>query len=170
MGFGSSLREAPGRGSTLQIFESGVFARLLENCDKAAIFLVTIGDLLEEMVGQLAEDRLVVQATVLDAIGSVAVESVANFVQERVEEVAQAQGLCISRRFSPGYCDWDIEQQRMVFQAMNGDYADVRLTDGCLMLPQKSISGIIGIGPCDSNIEEYNPCRSCDKLECTGRR
>ena len=151
-------------------FESGIIARMLEHCDKAAIFLVTIGDLLEEMVRQLTEDRLVVQATVLDAIGSVAVESVANFVQERVEEVAQAQGLCISQRFSPGYCDWDIEQQRMVFEAMSGNYTDVRLTDGCLMLPQKSISGIIGIGSCDTNIGKYNPCMSCDKLECTGRR
>jgi hypothetical protein len=151
-------------------FESEVIARLLEDGDKAAIFLVTIGDPLEKMVGQLAEDRLVVQATVLDAIGSVAVESVANFVQERVEEVAQTQGLCISRRFSPGYCDWDIGQQRMMFQAMNGDYADVHLTDGCLMVPQKSISGIIGIGPRHSSVEHYNPCRSCDKSDCTGKR
>ncbi|MBA7697925.1 hypothetical protein ES703_106597 [subsurface metagenome] len=149
-------------------FESEVIARLLEHCHKAAIFLVTIGDLLEETVGQLAEDRLVVQATVLDAIGSVAVESVANFVQERVEEVAQAQGLTISRRFSPGYCDWDVSQQKMVFQTMKGDYAGIHLTDGCLMLPRKSISGIIGIGPRD--VADYNPCKTCDKHDCVGRR
>ena len=151
-------------------FESKVIARLLEQCHKAAIFLVTIGNHLEEMVCRLAEDKLVLQATMLDAIGSVAVESAANFVQGKVEEIAHAQGLCISRRFSPGYCDWDIGQQRMVFRAMNGNSAGVRLTEGCLMLPQKSVSGIIGIGTGDSNVENYNPCKTCKKLDCPGRR
>ncbi|GAH91002.1 unnamed protein product, partial [marine sediment metagenome] len=53
-----------------------------------------------------------------------------------------------SRRLSPGYCDWKIDQQKMVFRAMKDDSAGVRLTEECLMLPQKSISGIIGIGQC----------------------
>lgn len=151
-------------------FESEVIAQLLRQCDKAAIFVATIGSLLEEMVGQLADDGLMLQATVLDAIGSVAIESVANFVQGRVGEIAHAHELCISRRFSPGYCDWDIGQQRTVFRTMKESYAGVRLTEGCLMLPQKSISGVIGIGPCDSNVENYNPCQTCDKYDCVGRR
>jgi len=52
---------------------------------------------------------------------------------------------------------------------MNGDYAGIRLTEQCLMLPQKSISGIIGIGPCNK-VENYNPCKTCDKQDCVGRR
>lgn len=151
-------------------FESKVIARLLEQCNKVAIFLATIGNHLEEMVCHLAEDRLILQATVLDAIGSVAVESVANFVQDRIGEIARDQGLYVSQRFSPGYCDWDIGQQKMVFRAMDGNSASVRLTEECLMLPQKSISGIIGIGPGDSNIETYNPCQTCNKDDCQGRR
>lgn len=151
-------------------FESRVIAQLLEKCHKVAVFLATIGDHLEEMVRHLAEDKLVLEAVVLDAIGSVAAESVADFIQGRVEEKANAQGLCISQRFSPGYCDWDIGQQRTLFWTMNGNSAGVRLTKECLMLPQKSISGIIGIGPCNSNVENYNPCQTCNKHDCPGRR
>lgn len=149
-------------------FGSEVVAGLLEQCKQAAIFVVTIGDYLEEMVTWLAEDGMVLQATVLDAIGSSAVEQVADFVQDRIKAIADAQGLYASRRFSPGYCDWNVDQQRMVFQAMNGDTAGVSLTEGCLMLPQKSISGIIGIGSHD--VENYNPCKTCDKSDCPGRR
>lgn len=152
------------------LFKSGVIARLLEQCQKVAVFALTIGDYLEETVNQLAEDGLVLQATVLDAIGSVAVESVADFVQNRIKDVAHAKGLCVSRRFSPGYCDWDVSQQKKVFQIVNGESAGVQLTDGCLMIPQKSISGIIGIGSCDSNVENYNPCNTCLKEDCPGRR
>lgn len=150
------------------VFQSEVIARLLEQCEKAAIFLVTIGSHLEEMACRLAKDGLLLQATVLDTIGSVAVEKLADFVQSRVDKAARAQGLHISRRFSPGYCDWDISQQKRVFRAVNGDSIGVRLTEGCQMLPCKSMSGIIGIGP--RKVESYNPCITCDKYDCVGRR
>ena len=152
------------------VFQSKVIARLLKQCEKVAVFLVTIGSYLEEMVARLAEDGLMSQAAVLDAIGSGAAERMADFVQERVGEIAHAQELCISQRFSPGYCDWDVSEQKKVFQAMNGDFGEIRLTDGCLMLPRKSISGIIGIGPCNGNIENFNPCKTCKKRDCPGRR
>ncbi|HEX76034.1 MAG TPA: hypothetical protein G4O12_05545 [Dehalococcoidia bacterium] len=150
------------------VFESHVIARLLEQCEKIAVFLVTIGNRLEEMVLWLAEDGLVLQSAVLDAIGSVTAEKLAESVEDRMREEACAQGLCTSRRFSPGYCDWPIRQQKMVFRAMNGASIGVRLTKECLMLPRKSVSGIIGIGPFD--MEDYNPCKTCNKCDCLGRR
>jgi len=38
------------------------------------------------------------------------------------------------------------------------------------MIPQKSISGIIGIGPASANVENYDPCKTCKKKDCPGRR
>jgi len=152
------------------IFESQVIARLLEQCHKVAVFLVTIGKHLEETSCRLADDGLILQASVLDAIGSDATEKVADFVQDSIREMAGAQGFVTSRRFSPGYCDWDIGQQRAVFQAVDGDVVGIRLTKRCLMIPRKSISGIIGIGPSNSNVENYNPCKTCNKYDCVGRR
>ena len=150
------------------IFESEVIARLLKQADKVAVFVLTIGKYLEDTAAQLAEGGLVLQSAVLDAIGSDVSERLAGSVEGQISEVAHNQGLTISRRFSPGYCDWNVSQQKMVFQTMKGDHAGVRLTDSCLMLPRKSISGIIGIGP--SEIGEYNPCKTCDKYDCVGRR
>lgn len=152
------------------IFKSQVIAQLLEHCNQVAILLVTIGKYLEETTSKLARDGLMLQATVLDAIGSDAVEKVADFVQGRIKEIAEAKGLFISRRFSPGYCDWNIGQQRMIFHALTGNTVGVRLTGECLMIPQKSISGIIGIGPSYDNVENYNPCKFCNKQDCPGRR
>jgi len=150
-------------------FRSNVIARLLEDCQKVAVFVLTVGGRLGEVVRQLSGDGLMVQAAVLDAIGSDTAETLAHVVQDIVGKEAEADGLGISQRFSPGYCDWRVSQQRMVFRAMGSDTAGVRLTDGCLMIPQKSISGIIGIGPADK-VESYNPCLTCKKRDCEGRR
>ncbi|MCL0050419.1 hypothetical protein M1N22_00980 [Dehalococcoidia bacterium] len=152
------------------VFRSQVIARLLGQCHKVAMFVVTIGDYLEEMVAWLARHNNIVQSALLDAIGSDAVERVADSVQGKIEKLAHEQGLVTSRRFSPGYCDWDIRQQKVLFRAVNANLAGVHLTDRCLMIPQKSISGIIGLGPSRDSVEKYNPCKTCDKLDCCGRR
>jgi len=152
------------------IFQSRIITQLLEHCHQVAIFLVTIGKYLGETTSQLAKDGLILQATVLDAIGSDAVERLADFAQDRIKEIAEAQGLVTSRRFSPGYCDWNIGQQRMLFYALTGNTLGIRLTGECLMIPQKSISGIIGIGSSIDNVENYNPCKTCTKQDCPGRR
>lgn len=150
-------------------FRSQVVARLLEDCPRVALFVLSIGGRLEEAVRQLSKDGLVVQAAVLDATGSGAVEALAKVVEDIIAAEAAADGSGISRRFSPGYCDWKVSQQKMLFRAMGGDTDGVRLTSGCLMIPQKSISGLIGIGPRD-RVESYNPCLTCNKTDCVGRR
>ncbi len=156
--------------SRLIVFESEVVARLLNECCRVGVFAVTIGGHLEDMVNQLVEDGLMLQAFVLDAIGSDAVEKVADFVEGVIQEKASADGLVTSRRFSPGYCDWDLSQQGSVFRAVRGDSIGIYLTESYLMIPQKSITGIIGIGPLDGNVRGYNPCNTCNKCDCPGRR
>lgn len=152
------------------MFRSHVIARLLGKCQKVGVFLVTIGDKLEEKVTCLADDGLILESYVLDAIGSSAVEQMAELVETEIRKMASAKGLCVSRRFSPGYCDWSIRQQKELFRLIDGDSVGVRLTAGYLMIPQKSISGIVGIGPSCADIETYNPCRTCNKRNCIGRR
>jgi len=152
------------------VFRSQVVARLLERCCMVAAFVVTIGGHLENTVATLAEDGLILQSYVLDAIGTEAVERVAEYVQEQTRKMAAADGFVIGRRFSPGYCDWDLTQQEMIFGAVNAASIGVVLTEEYLMIPRKTISGIIGIGPAEGGLEHYNPCTSCDKRDCLGRR
>ena len=78
-------------------FESKVIARLLERCEKIAIFALTIGNHLEEMVTYLAENGLVLQATVLDAIGSGAAEKLAAYVGDRIGRMASAPAIAIGK-------------------------------------------------------------------------
>ena len=150
-------------------FHSQTVARVLEQCQKVAIFALTIGDGLESIVAGLAADGSMVKASVLDAIASHAAENLAGLVDDRISEEMRNQGLATSRRFSPGYCDWDVSQQEMVFKALEGNSTGINLTEDYLMLPRKSISGIIGIGDDSSNVDTYNPCRTCLR-DCLTRR
>jgi hypothetical protein len=151
-------------------FESRVVAGLLERCSKIIVFLTTIGGELEAEVRSLAEDGSLVHAYVLDAMGSIAAEQVASHVETAAAEMARAEGLVASRRFSPGYCDWNITQQKSLFRLAEADSIGVSLSELNLMIPRKSVSGIIGLGSSRSGVETYNPCLDCARKDCPGRR
>ena len=63
------------------VFEGNVVSELLEQCHKVGVFVVTIGQYLEDTVFELTNKGHVLQAIVLDAIGSSAVEKVADFAR-----------------------------------------------------------------------------------------
>jgi hypothetical protein len=72
----------------------------MTRCEYAIIFAMTIGDYLEQISAQLSQNNMVLQSTVLDAIGSGAVEKFAAIFQETVNEMAAARRMVASRRFS----------------------------------------------------------------------
>lgn len=152
------------------VFQSEVVTRLLSRCRRVGVLVATIGGRLEEMARRLAHDGLLLQASVLDAIGSSTVETVADVAHWVIAKRVSGEEDVTSRRFSPGYCDWDISQQLMVFRAVERDATEVHLTDDCLMIPRKSLSGIVGIGAADAGVQDYDPCGTCDRQECRGRR
>lgn len=150
--------------------ESQVLADLLDRCSSVVVFVATVGERLETTAHKLAEEESLMRSYILDAIGSAAVEQVVEHVQKVAARLARSQGLMASRRFSPGHCDWDIRQQRALFELADGGQVGVHLTDLGLMVPRKSVSGVIGLGPPEMDVESYNPCTTCTQEACPGRR
>ena len=137
--------------------------------DSVAIsaFVVTIGCELSDQSRQLMQKGDSVDGFVLDAIGSVAVELMADSVQQAVADEVLPLNMKITNRFSPGYCSWPTSGQADLFSLLPENPAGVQLNDSFLMTPIKSVSGIIGIG---SNVV-YRPyvCDLCDLHECYQR-
>jgi len=77
---------------------------------------------------------------ILDAIGSEAAEQVARQTDKALCKIAREMDLWPSKRFSPGYKAWNIEEQRYIFQMIPGNLIDVTLNNSCLMIPRKSVS------------------------------
>ncbi len=149
---------------------SEVLSRVLGHCHRVAIFLTTIGQGLENKVAELMAEGQMLKATVFDAVGSEAAEKTVCYLQERIGELANSDGSETTLCYSPGYCDWDITQQRVLFQAMNSAPLTVDLTEECLMVPRKSVSGIIGLGRFQKRGVRYSPCRHCTQMDCPSRR
>lgn len=119
-------------------------AHHLWNAKKVTLFIATIGPKVERRINDLTKDGNITNAAILDAVGSAAVESVVNFINEQTDTRAREAGFKIINRFSPGYGDWELKEQKRLLHQLNASQIGVALTDAHLMQPEKSVSGVIG--------------------------
>jgi hypothetical protein len=139
----------------------------LKEASYLLVGVVTIGDLLEKKVSELFSRGEYLQALALDSVGTVAVEDFSREVRKLARQEVKEQGFKTSRHFSPGYGGWEVSQQDIIFKSIPADNIGVRLTEGYMMLPQKSLSWIIGVGKeMIISSEEDNNCGNCQSKCC----
>jgi len=154
-------------GVTLTIPDVG---RLWGPVEWVAAAVCTIGDGLERRVGELWEARELPLAAMLDSVGSGAVESLAEYVNDVFCQEAIPLGLPVTNRVSPGYGRWDVAQQRRLFDVCPGDAIGVSLNEACFMTPVKSISLIAAAGAGAKVDDCFSQCARCWMPDCAYRR
>jgi cobalamin-dependent methionine synthase I len=149
--------------------KSEKLADIFGPCDRAAVFLVTMGSGLDRIIQQNMEKRPH-YGFLLDAAASVAAEGGAQYVQDYLEQERLNSSEDMTLRYSPGYCDWPLKEQKSLFNALPYAEIDVGLSDDSLMSPRKTISGVIGICPAGSATYAGNACATCSRTHCPHRR
>jgi hypothetical protein len=141
------LREEPRRvvlGQGVLVIESRSLAARVHGCSQATAFAATIGAAVEDQVGAAIEIGEITRALVLDALGSMAADALAGAVQAHLALVAQARGLEATKRYSPGYGDWNVLDQSAFIAMVEGDQIGLRVNEFGQILPEKSVSGLVG--------------------------
>jgi hypothetical protein len=144
------------------MFESPLLRQNLEGANKVFPYIITIGPELERAAG--AQNDLLKQYY-LEEIANIALEQTASWLAGYLEALYGIKGLA---NLSPGsLVDWPITEQPKLFSIF-GDterLIGVRLTDSLLMIPRKSISGILF-----PSEEGFVACQLCDREHCQGRK
>ncbi len=150
-------------------FECGpLITRHLKGCTEIAIFVSTLGLEFDRWVKGFFEKEDPLPGYIANTLGSVLVEAVADWLQERLEENIAPEGLSRSNRVSPGYCQWNVNEQHKLFSLLPKQFCDITLMESALMIPIKSVTGVIGLGKGIQRLDYA--CRICDKKDCIMRR
>jgi hypothetical protein len=145
-----------------------IIAPQLRGASAAVLLVVTLGPGFDAWSGAFFDRGDPYLGFLADTIGSVAAEAAAECTQQRIEAELRDENLRATRRFSPGYCGWDVVEQRILFSLLPDGFCGVALTDSAFMTPVKSVSALIGVGP-EVTKEPY-PCRRCDVDDCPNRK
>lgn len=156
---------------TVEGVDFGVGAQVcgyLKEAEEAALFLCTAGALFSDEAHALNAAGDFMEAYIIDAIGSMSVERAMDRIHRDLGEEQAARGLKITNRYSPGYCNWPLRDQRLLFDFVGENPTGIVLSESCLMHPIKSVSGIIGIGQ-KARRRAYG-CVICQNKTCIYRK
>ena len=153
----------------LPSFDMGkIILHQLKGAEAYALFIATSGVEFEAYQQKLKQAGDLLHVFIADALGSVIAEKCADMMERCMQESIDKLGWHHTNRFSPGYCGWHVSQQQQLFPFFEGHTCGVRLTDSSLMVPIKSVSGILGVGK-EVRRLDYT-CGLCDFEKCYKRR
>lgn len=162
--------DSPGEMSIPEVrFKTGrIVRKMLLGCESFAFFIASAGHGPEKMARSLINDGRYLEGYIVDLIGSAMTESVARLIHEKVREEASMEGCLVTNRYSPGYCGWDVAEQKKLFNLFPSGFCGVSLSPSSMMTPIKSVSGVIGAGK--SAVYREYICEICSMKECIFRR
>ncbi len=140
----------------------------VKNSEKLLVFLCTAGKEISELSKKMGTEGEILTSYILDIVGSEIVKAAIDKIQGDLEILYRSKGYNITNRYSPGYCDWDVSEQQKLFRLMPQNFCGITLTSNSLMIPTKSVSGIIGIG---KNVKRTSyGCNICKSESCIYKR
>ena len=144
-------------------FNSRDLAAHLKGCGAALLLGATLGSRVDAAIRRLALGS-VAEGAAAQAVAAALIESYCDEVQARFD----TGGLAQRPRFSPGYGDWDLAEQKLLFPVLNcAKLIGLTLTEGCMMAPSKSVTAVIGLSTDVQCV--WNKCMICGNINCPYR-
>lgn len=129
-------------GDRTYLLTSRRLAQRLKGSKSGYIFIVTIGEKVEERVQELMSKGEYSKALMFDAVGSAFVEGLAEEAQKYLASISKPH--LLTYRFSPGYGDLDLAVQKVFFEILGPQEIGVTLTKKMMMKPRKTVTAVCG--------------------------
>ena len=148
------------------VFRLGRHADLLGAAQSAFVAVVSIGTRLEAEARELQASGKALASYMLDAAGVFVVGLLLEKARRIVEQEAAERGWRVGAELAPGQLSgWAIAEQILVGRLIDLGSIGVRVTESGMLVPQKSASIVVGIGPGYESAEVRSPCEYCDVRE-----
>jgi len=130
-----------------------------------AVLLCTIGPRLEKQITDYSKSGEAMRGMILDGIGSTAVDMMVLEVLRRLASEVSSRGYEISSPVNPGMPGFPLTEQWNLLGLVNADEIGVSLTASGVLVPRKSTSMVIGIGPKMTRWTQAEVCARCSLRE-----
>jgi hypothetical protein len=145
-----------------RVVPGSLLASLLPEVKELAAVVITIGPRLEKQVTDYTNRGEALRGLLLDGIGSAAVDSLTQEVCKLMAGEASSRGYETSSPISPGMPGLAITEQWPLLEMVPAGEIGVSLTSAGVMVPRKSASMVIGIGPKMKTWTRAEVCARCN--------
>jgi hypothetical protein len=145
-----------------------VITKQLRNSSTLALYVSTAGPGMERWSNQLMAEGDMLRGFVVDAIASDLVGIASEWLEQKIAGAVKSRGWSLTNGYSPGYCDWPVSDQHNLFSLFPPGFCGITLTESALMVPVKSLSGVLGLG---AGLKKgAYQCAICELKDCYRRR
>jgi len=139
--------------STGITLESAHLSAFLEDCWEIVLMGATAGsDIIDAIQENSAKDNLT-RAVVFDAVASETVDTSLDWIMNYYnQELRRENKYLTSTRFSAGYHDFLLENQKIIYDTLELQHIGIKINDNFILIPEKSVTAVAGI----KNIVEAN--------------
>ena len=151
-------------------FGGGPVATVVAGASDLVMAVCTVGNAISIRIKEHQRARRLLTGVFLDELGTWAVDVLRRELCRRLQDQAAAAGLRVSTSLSPGESEWPLDDQAVIFAALDAARIGVSLSPTMVMAPLKSLSLIMGRGSQPLGREGGNHCDYCAmKARCTYR-
>ena len=140
----------------------GPHADLMAAAELALVSVMTIGPELDAQARRLHQAGKALPAYLLDCVGVITLGQAGQALRRMAEKRAAKQGWGVGPSLGPGtLAGWDLQEQSVLCAGLDLDAIGVHLNESNVLVPFKSASGLIGLGPDYLSRKVGSVCRFC---------
>ena len=142
--FGCCAEEASVLLDNGTVFHSKALARYVGEATELFLFGATLGSRVDSALRRMALTS-VAEAGAGQAVAAALIET---YCEDCCAELKKQlpEGKKLKWRFSPGYGDWALEEQKILFPVLDCAHTiGLTLTESCMMAPVKSVTAVMAI-------------------------
>jgi len=159
---GEDILLKPPESDTAVRIKIGPHVDLLEKAESAMISVVTVGQEIDTHITKLNQDNHLLEAYLVDSVGVVALSEVGKAVRRLAEKKARDLDWGVSELLGPGsLVGWPLTGQRAISSLIDIKKIDLVINESCVLIPFKSASSLIGMGPSYPSKTVGSICRFC---------
>lgn len=127
-------------------FESESLAKFLVDSKEVLLMAATSGPKIVEAISKDSTGKDVTAAVVFDAVASEMTDNALGWIINYFNrQLSRESKQLTSRRFSAGYGDFSLENQKIIYDVLKLGQLGISLSGKYMLIPEKSVTAVAGI-------------------------
>jgi len=128
------------------VFKSVALAKFLKGSTQVLLFGATAGQPIMDFIVKKTEEKDLTRAVVYSAVAGEMVDAALAWIGQYIHQQLLRESFSLdARRFSAGYGDFGIEDQKVFWELLKLKDIGVFITNQYFLIPEKSVTAISGI-------------------------
>jgi len=143
------------------VFKGKLIEKTLSECDSLVLFAATLTSQADNLLREYSAKDMH-KTVILNACMTAYLECFADSFEAKIKDDMLKRGKNIKNRISCGYGDFDIGIQPDIIKLLKADkYLGLTVTEANMLIPEKSITALIGAGGGIKDNDKRAHCGNC---------